>query len=218
MKDAFKQLLGEVALAYQGSDIRNRRLNESTQWTYSLFDGTGATSQPLLVGFNWGAGKNVGIPPQDFDNEDSFSPPALEGSMARIRPYLITHLPTHSVEKMNQTNYCFFRSATENQITPNDLDRCKPIFNKLVTLLQPSVVVCFSSKLRDYLVSTKKVNVNEDGKKQIGYERGKGMATYTAIKGHLESGTAICFLPHPNYPMPGGVRNQAWDFCLDTPP
>jgi ribonuclease R len=217
MKIALKQLLGEVALAYQGSDIEKLCGKKSKQWTYSLVDGSGATSQPLLVGFNWGAGKNGCIEPQDFDKEGSFLPPALEGSMARIRPYLIKHLKTHSVEKMNQTNYCFFRSATENQITPNDLERCKPLFNKLITLLQPSEVVCFSSKLRDYLVSTKKVNINEDGIKQIGFKRGKGVATYTAMKGHLESGTAICFLPHPNYPMPGPDRNQAWDFCLNSP-
>lgn len=212
MKNALKQLLGEVALAYQGSDIEKLCLEESKQWAYSLVDGSGATSQTLLVGFNWGAGKNGSIPPQNLDKEDSFSPPALEGSMARIRHYLNTYLPTQSVEKMNQTNYCFFRSATESQITPNDLDRCKPIFTKLLTLLQPSVVICFSSKLRDFLVSTNRVTVAD--KEEIKFKRGQAIATYTVMKGQLESGTAVCFLPHPNYPMPGSERNMAWNFCF----
>lgn len=214
MQNSLKQLLVELDRTYQGSQIFRAASAENKSWSYSLVDGYCSTNQPLLIGFNWGAGKNISYKPQNLDDDKAFAPPDLGGSMSRVRQYLATHFPNHQIENMNQTNYCFFRSETESQIDESDLVRCQPIFKKLIDLLKPSVVICFSSKLRDYLLSAKLVSIEDSDKLTINFNRGRLKSTYTVMKGRFESGVVVNFLPHPNYPMTRDARVMAWEFCF----
>ena len=105
----------------------------------------------------------------------------------------------------------FFRSKTEAQISSADIERCKPIFAKLVEILEPSAILCFSSKLRKFLIETDQVFDLKE--RTIKFKRGSRDIEFVAAHGKFASGVDIRFLPHPNYPMKCDARAAAWQFC-----
>jgi len=185
---------------------------ESRQWGYSLITGPCIPYAPLLVGFNWGA--RVG---EEYSSRETIEETSLKnedlGSLIRVVPYWEKYLPEHVLAHASQTNYCFFRSKNESQISERDLALCRPIFNRLLEIVKPSIVLCFSSKLRDYMVSTDKIKRLE--KKPLEYKRGQSQVTYLVMKGELATGVTIAFLPHPMYRMTTAARDAAWAFCFD---
>lgn len=165
-------------------------------------------SGPLILGFNWGATQGEEYSPQAtitvFKKDEV-------GSLSRIFPYCEKYFGNDFLERVSQSNYCFFRSKSESEITHKDIALCEPIFDKLIDEMEPSSILCFSSKLRDYLLSNHRVQTKESIK--ISYKRGSVQMTYEPIRATLTSGAEIMFLPHPNYPMKKEARNEAWDFC-----
>lgn len=133
------------------------------------------------------------------------------GSLSRIYPFCRKHFGDDFISKITQSNYCFFRSHNESQISSKDIELCEPILEKLISIIEPSIILCFSSKLRDSLLRSSKIQSLE--KLEIEYYRGSFKMTYCAIKATLNSGVKINFLPHPNYPIKGEARIKAWDFC-----
>ncbi len=104
---------------------------------------------PLLVGFNWGSGSCNQFDPQSRIEPLKFSGQDI-GSLARAKGYLAKYLGQDNIELISQTNYCFFRSYEESKICQSDVDLCKPIFDSLINILEPSYLICLSSTLRDY--------------------------------------------------------------------
>jgi len=210
MQSILNALLKDVEKAYEQSEIQKENLREGRQWFYSLVTTTMETGGPLIVGFNWGASKDEKYKPQtaiekcDFTKEDV-------GSLSRIFPYCEKYFGRDFLSKITQTNYCFFRSENESQIKSNDIELCEPIFEKLIAAIDPSFIICFSSKLRDYMFQNNKIASKTS--KNIVFSRGASTVTYEAIKATLKSGVEICFLPHPNFPMKGAARAEAWEFC-----
>ena len=135
------------------------------------------------------------------------------GSFARVPAYFKRHFPSLPINKISQTNYCFFRSKDERQISADDLKRCRPLFAELLSVMEPSLVLSFSSRLRDYLLRSDQVRNSETVSVQ--QQVGKRTVTCTAVAGMLEGGTPVAFLPHPNYPMQRSVRKKLWDFCAN---
>lgn len=212
LKTKLSQLLDNLTEVYQLSDINKYCLREGHKWAYSLISGPCVTSSPLLIGFNWGASKGETYEPQTIIEENQWANEKELGSMARVIPYLRKYFSEIEINNISQTNYCFFRSKIENQINSDDLQRCQPLFDQLINLLHPSAVICLSSQLRNFLISTKKVDQIEGH--PIMYSRGKLPIKYVAMKGKLDTGIQVYFLPHPNYPLTRIARNAAWDFCF----
>lgn len=210
MKAALNSLLLEVAQAYDISEIKQTCLNEGYEWHYSLVTTNMKPRAPLIIGFNWGASNAEKYEPQHSIEGSDLSRQDI-GSLSRIAPYCEKYFGLDFLSKASQSNYVFFRSQMENQIKSTDIDLCEPIFEKLIVTLEPSLILCFSSKLRDYLIKNKKLASSES--KNISYKRGKLVIAYEAIKATLNSGIEIKFLPHPNYPMKGVARAEAWEFC-----
>lgn len=210
MKTILAGLLTELRQAYEKSDIRQYCLeNGHHEWYYSLITTTMVPGGPLILGFNWGAsggehGPEISIEKSDFSREDV-------GSLSRIFPYCEKYFDRDFLSNASQSNYCFFRSEKESQITNEDIELCRPIFEKLIDAIKPSSILCFSSKLRDYLLKNDKI-LSPD-KKIISFKRGSYDVRYEAIKATLISGIDIKFLPHPNYPMKRAARIEAWEFC-----
>ena len=152
--------------------------------------------------------RNINLKPLliivDFSQEDV-------GSLSRIFPYCKKYFGNDFMSSITQSNYCFFRSKTESQIKSSDIELCEPIFTRLIDVIKPSSVLCFSSKLRDFMLRNNKIVSIQS--KEIKYTIGNSIITYNAIKATLTSGIEICCLPHPNYPMKGEARNEAWEFC-----
>lgn len=201
MKLKLEKLLGDVKAAYDKSDIKKLEPN----WSYALITGSLEQNKPLLIGFNWGAAENKKYSPQDSCTAKSLDKEDL-GSMKRVFSFCEKY-KRGLLNQASQTNFCFFRSKSADQITLKDLYLCEPIFNELLDCLKPSIILCFSSHLRCHL-SPRVVNYEP---KKIGLPRGN----YEAGKGRFGK-VKIGFLPHPNYPIRGDAREEAWNFVFEN--
>lgn len=210
MKETLDELLIEVGIAYEQSDIRKLCLEEGYEWHYSLITTSMKPNKPLVLGFNWGASDGEKYEPQFLVNKSDFSKEDV-GSLARIFPYCEKYFGNDFLSDLSQSNYCFFRSYKEHQVSDKDIQLCEPILSRLIDAISPSLILCFSSKLRDYLIANSKLSSTTS--KVITYKRGTSTVSYAAIKGVLAPQTEIKFLPHPNYPMKGEARSEAWEFC-----
>ncbi|MGI8738709.1 MAG: hypothetical protein ACR2KU_03380 [Gammaproteobacteria bacterium] len=211
MKSALVELLAEVRNAYEALDIKTLCLTEGLEWNYSLVTTSGVRNAPLIVSFNWGAASGKRYRPQERLQEE-FLDEQDPGSLVRILPYLKKYLPLEQLANFSQTNYCFFRSHKANQISARDLALCQPLFTKLLAILKPGVVLSFSSKLRDYIETTEQLS--ETRRTSFEYLRGGRRVRYSALVGKLHSDIKAVFLPHPNYPLKGEVRDAAWGILL----
>ncbi len=210
MQAELSELLNELESAYSRSDIKEYCLINGHDWFYSLVSTTLEKDGPLVLGFNWGASEGEKYKPQCEIKKSNFLTEDV-GSLSRIFPYCRKYFGDDFLSKITQSNYCLFRTKKESQITQKDIELCEPIFEKLVSALRSSSILCFSSKLRVFLLNNDKIASLDS--KDIQYTRGRSQVIYTAIKATLNSGINISFLPHPNYPMKGEARAKAWEYC-----
>jgi len=207
------ELLNKIKQSYLHSDIR--KVNPSL--SYSISSTRLTKNAPLIVGFNWGSGEEKYYSPQNEIPKNSFfeiSPSDL-GSMVRIIPYLKKYLSKKELEEIGQTNFCFFRSYKEFQISKYDLDLCSEIFIDLLKIVKPSFILSFTSKLRDFMLNKSMlIDIQE---KSFPFRRGTIVSHYRTIKARLKAtGSIIYFLPHQNYRLPSDLRNDCWDFCFNN--
>ena len=143
----------------------------------------------------------------NFEKEDV-------GSLTRIFPFIRNYFGEEYLSKVSQSNYVFFRSKTESQITPADIERCRPVFIKLIEILEPSAIICLSAKLRKHLLDSNQVS--ELREKLISFKRGSRLVEFVACRGTFTADVDIKFLPHPNFPMTRDARLEAWRFCCEV--
>lgn len=213
MKKELESLLIELETAYSKSSISEMCEREGVSWGYGLVTTSLKPHRPLFLGFNWGAGSGTDFSSQRTIETESFLEQDL-GSFRRIVPYCQKYLSENELVEASQSNFCFFRSKSESQVCSSDIQLCEPIFNRLLSILNPSMVLGFSGKLRSYLID--RGFVENIRSKQILFRRGTSDITYRVQKGMLKGGVEIFFLPHPNYPMRKEARNQAWDYCFKS--
>lgn len=203
------QLLADVGIAYEQSDIKKVNLN----WSYSLISPMPTQGCPLLIGINWGGGNNSD---EQFHAQTEFGHDDLStqdiGILKTALQYCRDHLGNEKAHRMAQTNYNFFRSPDERYLSSKDFSLCEPIFEKLVALIQPEVMVCLSSKLRDYLLNNNRLDDIEIAD-NIKSESGNSLRSVVAIKAKL-NGAKIVFLPHPMSQITSKARKEAWKFCF----
>lgn len=205
-----QSLLQRVGSAFAASDISQLARAKGYRWNYSLITGACHPKTPLIVGFNWGASAGAEYDPQREIKPSQWNRDDL-GSLVRVLPYIARYLPKFSFETVTQTNYCFFRSKEERDITSRDLELCRPLFLGLLALLDPSIVLSFFSRLRDHLLRTSQVVDAEI--LEVKEQRGNRTVTSFAGVGKLKGRSPVAFLPHPNYPLRRTTRAQMWEFC-----
>jgi hypothetical protein len=206
----FKELLAQTEEAYNHSNIRSRL------WGFSVTATRIIKNEPLIVGFNWGVNakwlkegnKYNATKERKYPDNICFKDSDL-GSLKRILPYFEKYYPD-ALSGM-QTNFCFFRSQKENQISENDLDLSSGLFDQYLDYSTPSIIISFSKRLTKYL--EKKGKLNSIEKKDI--ESGKKIIQAVTAE-FQQSNNSIDFvnLPHPNYPITSEARNKAWEFCF----
>lgn len=204
----FNELLYETKQAYALSDIAFK--NED--WYYSITATKFSKNKPLIVGFNWGAEANYKYTPQYEYPFATFSGIYDDlGSLKRTMPFFYAYY-THAVTGM-QTNYCFFRSQEEKQISNRDIELSRPLFEKYLDYVDPSTMISFSSKLRDYFIE--KGLITERKSLYIRYIKGK--TEVVKAKYVLNSGKIIDFvyIPHPMARISNEDRDRAWEFCFN---
>lgn len=201
-------------MAFNKAPIKRYAEERSQSWYYSICATQPNTNANVLVGFNWGAAKDYKyeaqkeMPRENF--RDLYDTNDL-GSLQRIYQPLVERLGEQEAEQCVQTNFCFFRSKTEGQISNEDLALSKPLFNRLMEMLRPERIIGFSSQLRDhflYQVPEASLDMKEFA---------SNTRTIYVAKGAYHAGDRkipVCFLPHPNAKFTSEARWKAWDYGL----
>ncbi len=207
----FNKLLTKTEAAYYQSEVYIN--HKQKDWGYSITATSFVKNEKVIVGFNWGVdeewvaqGNSYGAQ-KDYPLANFASNYEDLGSFKRTLPFFYKHF---EFIPQVQTNYCFFRSEMESQISPDDLVICGDLFDELIKYLEPSMLITFSRSLNAYLKQQGKLT-SED--KLI--ESGK--IHFTVTKGTVDiSGKSVPYynLPHPNYPIRGESREEAWDYCF----
>ncbi len=205
----FKKLLYETKQAYLLSDVYNNFRDK--EWYYSVTATKLSKNKPLIVGFNWGAEQGFKYSPQCEYPFTVFEGLYEElGSLNRTIPFFHEYY-TKALTGM-QTNFCFFRSHEEGQISQKDLELCKPLFDKYLDYVNPSIIISFSSKLRNYFNDNNLIM----HKKTLPIKYLKGQTEIIKGKYKTKSGKFIDFvyIPHPNSRVSNEDRIKAWEFCF----
>ncbi len=204
----FNESLNDTKKVFEKSDIYEDSVKNN--WWYSV-SATGIfIGKPLIVGFNWGAAQGVLYEPQKEYRFETFEGLYDElGSFKRTIKYFHVYCPL-ALSGM-QTNFCFFRSPKESDISSRDLELSLPLFLKYVEYIKPSMLITFSGSLIKYLIKNEllvdhKVKQISNGKSTISPLKGKFVANNQKID--------LVYLHHPNSPVKAEARNEAWEYCF----
>ena len=177
-----------------------------------------ARNKTVLVGFNGGAANGV-----DYSSEENkyVFPPSVTygecfkkgaselGSFMKVYPLLSDRIGEKEVANCIQTNFCFFRSKYEHEISQNDLETSRKLFLDFMEILQPSRLICFSMSLYNNLkdqLSHDKLESFQNGNRKVFVYKGS-----LKLK---DREVPIFILPHPNARIKSEARKQCWDYCL----
>lgn len=215
MKYRLEALLKKLHEAYLESDNKNNEYckTNNRKWGYELIQSALVENQPLVMGFNWGVDNKWDryVLGKEYRNQNRIKKmnfvKIYKGSIERSMTLLRQYFNNIEFENGSHANFCFFRSENESQITQKDISLCIPIFMELLEIVKPSVIFCFSSKARNFLVQNELID-NYKSK----YLSNNTKNSFTSGKGSIRK-TPIYFLPHPNYMLNGELRKKAWIFC-----
>ena len=205
--DFFNKLLKKTEHAFLKSDVYKN--HKQKNWGYSVTATSFKKNDKVIIGFNWGAEKGESYGAQQSYPLKNF--PSLYDELGSFKRTFNWFHKYFEEMPYVQTNYCFFRSETENQITPDDLKLSSKLFDELIEYLEPTMLITFSRSLNEYLEKTDKLtNIKP-------LEIKSGNKTVYASKGYVKiSNQEIEYfnLPHPNYPITRDAREKAWNFCF----
>lgn len=223
MKEKLEELLVELRDAYEKSDNKNNAfcIKNNRKWGYELIQTALIEGQPIIIGFNWGVDNTweeylkgnqyehqISIQEQTFEN-------IYMGSLKRAMNLCKEVFPDINFTNGSHSNFCFFRSEKEDQISEEDIKLSIPIFRKLIEIIKPSVMFCFSSRARDYMINSGMI-LNKEEKIISLKTHGKRRNTFKAVKGLFANNTKVYCLPHPNSKIKKEIRLEAWSFCKDV--
>jgi len=211
-----QQLFADTQIAFNNSPIKKYAEANGHQWNYSISATRFIEETNLIIGFNWGASGNDPYEPQKEIPKQNFKELYDKndlGSLQRIYLPLKQKFPTEDIDNAMQTNFCFFRSKTEAEITSEDLLLSTPLFQQLLNVIKPKRILGFSKKLQSYCIESALCSDLEEAAFQ------SNKRTLHTAKGNLklnETAVPIYFLPHPNAKFTSIARKQAWDFCFGS--
>ena len=206
----FNELLYEVRQAYLLSDVYKNYKDK--EWYYSITSTRFSKNKPLIVGFNWGVDNNWIKKGNKYSPQCQYPFTNFEGlyddlgSFKRVIPFFHNYFP--AALSGTQTNFCFFRSEIDKQITKSDIELCKPIFEKLISYLNPSCIISFSRN--NLFLSQKNIEIETigipSGNKTLFVSKGK----ININKSHID----FYNLPHPESRFKNEAREKAWNYCF----
>lgn len=211
----FTELLYSVKQSYLISDVYNKFKDK--EWYYSISSTRLSKNKPLILGFNWGVDSKMEKSGIKHNPQSEYPFAYFEGlydelgSFKRVVTLFHEYFPKALVG--TQTNFCFFRTENESQLTHRDIELCIPIFEKLLDYLNPSCIISFSRPLHNYLLLNKENKVDTikipSGKKTVFATKGIITINNTKIKYYN--------LPHPNnyrFHHEFEPIEKAWEYCF----
>lgn len=194
-----------IGKAWDESDIKKKH----PEWAWSLAATQLYTDSLVIVGFNWGAATNEQYEPQVILPDQPWPKQDL-GSLSRTIPYLRKHFPDVDLDQVVQTNYCFFRSHEESEISSRDLKLCDPICHDLLQALRPRQVLIFSSRLRDRILP--QLTQVKEAEITSGNRKPRAIRAQWTIGGRP---IPVGIIPHPNNAITGEAREACWEWISD---
>ena len=126
----FYELLEKTRLVYQNTPVY-KKYGAIKNWHYAICDTPIQKGKGVFFGLNWG-GKNHQAqtvhPTEDYVRNWPLAKHANH--------YLEKHLDT-SLEKLNYSNICFFRTPTAKYLTYQDWQLAIPLFKEYVEYISP---------------------------------------------------------------------------------
>jgi hypothetical protein len=213
---SIEQLFVDTKIAFENSPIKKYADQNGKQWYYSISSTRLNENSNVIIGFNWGAAGNDKYKPQVLVPHENFKDlydKKWLGSLERIYQPLKLRFPNEDIDQSVQTNFCFFRSKVEGEITDKDLELSTPLFHQLISIIKPKRIIGFSKRLQSYFI--------ENGRCSNLHEASfaSNRRTLHTAKGFLKLNgleVPIYFLPHPNAKFTNVARRNAWDFCFDN--
>lgn len=190
-----------ISKAWGESDIKKKH----PEWAWSLAATQLYTDSLVIVGFNWGAAQMEKYDPQEILPDQPWPKQDL-GSLARTLPYLQTYFPDIDLDTIVQTNYCFFRSHKEGDISSRDVVLTHSIFLDLLQDLRPKHVLVFSAILRDRILP--QLNHIKEAEITSGNKKPKAIRATWSIGGRE---IPVGIVPHPNNAITGEARDKCWE-------
>jgi hypothetical protein len=217
-KDEIYALYKETGEAFEKSQIKDYAYERGLKWFYSVTATRLTTNTTAIVGFNWGAAEKCEYKPQteppDCSFKNLYDKKGELGSLQKIYKSLKTWLPEEEVDNAVQTNFCFFGSRFENEITAVDLELSTSLFTRLIEMIKPKRIVGLSKKLERYFVdnglcSNVQTASVPSNKRTLYVTKGDFKISDKRIP--------IRFLPHPNAKFTKVAREKAWEICFSSP-
>lgn len=211
--EQFEDLLNEVKEAYEISDLKKYCIDNNKEWNYALLGSKFIENPILLIGLNFGA-SNEKFNPQTIEDLQNLLPFCkmtnndLGNSFNRLKNYMNKY-ENIDIENILWTNYCFFRSYSDKELTQKDFKLNEPIFEKLLENIKPQKVICVSKNLYDFLNNKNLLTAKDEKNIKI-----NSKSAYTVVKAKLFNYDFFC-LPHPNFPATAIGRKECWDFCFE---
>jgi len=224
MKEKLEILLTELNSVYESSDIKKYCIEKKKKWGCSLIESSLLENKPLIIGFNWGVDKKW-IPYQkgiEYQNQTKIEKRDniteykgfVKKMMNSFRKYFPKNeFPQFDFERASHSNFCFFRSERECQISEKDIRLCTPIFEKMIAIIKPNIIFCFSGKARKYLLDNNMIkNKTERNIKSATNEKSKNCTVAIGLYNEIP----IFCLPHSSYRLTKETRDKAWKFAAEN--
>lgn len=204
----FFDLLKQTKNKFKETPIYAKQMNEKNQilWHYSVCGTPIQSGKGVIMGINWGVGKDShrpqeGIPPGDDIIEYSF----MKRSNSLFKDYLKLDIDK---KNFNYTNLCFFRSPKAADLAPKDFELSLPLFKQYICHINPPWIFSLGNAVIHPL---KELGELEDIKSYPGSSNGK---TFKGFSGQLWD-WKFYNVPHPNAHMTSSVRKTIWEKVLD---
>lgn len=204
-----------LELAFQQAPVRTLAKELNTEWNFAVAATALREGESMIIGFNWGADKGVKYPPLHTAPEVSFNDAykkKMLGSMQGVFLPLKHAIGQDRIQHMLYSNYCLFRSKSEDLISEEDLALSTPVFHQLLQLQQPKAIYAFSKRLHARFIQ---LGLAEEMQTK---EFPSHKRSLLVSKGILVSGSLripIYFLPHPDAKYTSVARKSAWDFIFN---
>jgi len=213
LSQTYRELLADTEHRYQDYLAVH---GSQAAFGYGLTSTRLSKNAKVVLGLNWGTGKNADIncwrhntPPHDVPEKSwkDLTPDDL-GSLVRIRSKLIQHCPDSEVIF---GNVCLFRTPKASDVSNADLSLSFPVIWRLLTCIEPSLIVFLTTRVFNISEWCQKVAGKEEF--ELPFMRGAQKVEFKAIRATIQlPGREVpaCYLPHPNQPLPRAVRDEAW--------
>ena len=199
-------LLEKTKAAYEKSKIKRAGL------FYSIAGTAIKKRKGVLMGLNWGGGgiiDNSKYLPQESLNNINKCKPEDYRFIRALSSYLEKYLKLKSVNDINYSNLCFFRSPQIIDLSPNDWKICNDLFKYYIDYIQPKWILLTSIAINTISILKNNTNIKFKEKKEFQQNN----KIFIAYRGYYNQ-FPIYTIPYPY--RAGGIsedtRKKIWDW------